>query len=101
MGKAVEALKKLKLFDIDLPLNLFLSIRKILSYISVWEKILTFDFWENFFAARDIPQILLLLAYFEFKKSLIKNCWIFLKKFIENSKIFLTYLRNILEDIIH
>ena len=44
MGKAVEALKKLKLFDIDLPLNLFLSIRKILSYISVSEKILTSDF---------------------------------------------------------
>ena len=49
MGKAVEALKKLKLFDIDLPLNLFLSIRKILSYISVSEKILSSDFWEKIF----------------------------------------------------
>ena len=53
------------------------------------------------FPARDIPQILLLLAYFECKKSLIKNCWIFLKKLIDNSKLVITYLRNIWKDIIH
>ena len=28
MGKAVEALKKLKLFDIDLPLNFFFQLEK-------------------------------------------------------------------------
>ena len=49
MGKAVEALKKLKLFDIDLSFILFLSIRKSLSYVSVWEKILNFDFWKKLF----------------------------------------------------
>ena len=51
--------------------------------------------------ARDIPQIHLILENFECKKSLIKNCWIFLKKSIDTSKLFFIYVQNIWEDIIH
>ena len=50
---------------------------------------------------RDKPQIHLILANFECKKSLIKNCWIFLKKSIDTSKLFFIYVQNIWEDIIH
>ena len=52
-------------------------------------------------SARNIPQIYLLLGEFECKKLLIKNCRDFLRNSIESPKLFFTYLRNTLEDIIH
>ena len=51
--------------------------------------------------ARDIQQIHLILGNFEWKKSLMKNYSISLKKSINTSKPFFIYVQNIWEDIIH
>ena len=63
----------------------------------------SYDMWKISnklnYSGRDIPQIHLILGNFECKKSLIKNCWIFLKKLIDYSNLFITYLRNIWKDI--
>ena len=53
------------------------------------------------FSDKPHQKVSLQIPPLECKKSLIKNCWIFLKKYIDTSKLFFMHFQNIWEEIIH